>query len=65
MVANVAFLAALTTSLRSRGLPGSCRSRALQGGIFRNHGITIGAMIAVPLLNRRRVLRHRTLAVPP
>ena len=52
MVANVAFLAALTTFLAIAWLAGELSFLApFKAGIFRNHGVTIGVTIAVLFLN--------------
>ena len=46
MVANVAFLAALTTFLAVAWLAGELSFLApFKAGIFRNHGVTIGVAI--------------------
>ena len=67
MIANVAFLAALTTFLAVAWLAGELSFLApYKAGIFRHHGVTIGAgdpgALPEPV---RRVLRHRSLALPP
>ena len=52
MVANVAFLAALTTFLAVAWLAGELSFLApFKAGIFRNHGLTIGVAITVLFLN--------------
>ena len=52
MVANVAFLAALTTFLAVAWLAGELSFLApFKAGIFRNHGVTIGVTTAVLFLN--------------
>lgn len=52
MVANVAFLAAVTTFLVVAWLAGEVSFLApFKAGIFRNHGLTIGAAIVVLFLN--------------
>ena len=52
MVANVAFLAALTTFLAVAWLAGELSFLApFKAGIFRNHGVAIGVTIAVLFLN--------------
>ena len=52
MVANVAFLAALTTFLAVAWLAGELSFLApFKAGIFRNHGVTIGVTITVLFLN--------------
>ena len=66
MVANVAFLAALTTFLAVAWLAGELSFLApFKAGIFRNHGVTIGVAITVLFLNLcAAYYEHRTLAVP-
>ena len=52
MVANVAFLAALTTFLAVAWLAGELSFLApFKAGIFRNHAVTIGVTITVLFLN--------------
>lgn len=52
MVANVAFLAALTTFLAVAWLAGELSFLApYKSGIFRHHGVTIGAAVCVLFLN--------------
>ena len=52
MVANVAFLAALTTFLAVAWLAGELSFLApFKAGIFRQHGATIAALIGVLFLN--------------
>jgi len=52
MVANVAFLAALTTFLAVAWLAGELSFLApFKAGIFRNHGVTIGVAITLLFLN--------------
>lgn len=52
MVANVAFLAALTTFLVVAWLAGELSFLApYKAGIFRHHGVTIGAAIGILFLN--------------
>ena len=62
MIANVAFLAALTTFLAVAWLAGELSFLApYKAGIFRHHGLTIGVgdpgALSEPV---RRVLRHRS-----
>jgi hypothetical protein len=57
MVANVAFLAALTTFLAVAWLAGELSFLApFKAGIFRNHGVTIGRITVLPESVRR--VRH-------
>ena len=52
MVANVAFLAALTTFLAVAWLAGELSFLApFKAGLFRHHGLTIGVAIIVLFLN--------------
>ena len=52
MIANVAFLAALTTFLAVAWLAGELSFLApYKAGIFRHHGLTIGLAILVLFLN--------------
>ena len=52
MVANVAFLAALTTFLAVAWVAGELSFLApFKAGIFRNHGVTIGVAITLLFLN--------------
>jgi hypothetical protein len=52
MIANVAFLAALTTFLAVAWLAGELSFLAsYRAGIFRHHGLTIGLAILVLFLN--------------
>lgn len=52
MVANVAFLAALTTFLAVAWLAGELSFLApYKAGIFRHHGVTIGGAIGILFLN--------------
>ena len=52
MVANVAFLAALTTFLAVSWLAGELSFLApFKAAIFRNHGVTIGVTITLIFLN--------------
>jgi hypothetical protein len=52
MVANVAFLAALTTFLAVAWLAGELSFLApFKAGLFRNHGVTIGVAILMLFLN--------------
>ena len=52
MIANVAFLAAITTFLAVAWLGGELSFLApYKAGIFRHHGITIGLAVAVLFLN--------------
>jgi len=52
MVANVAFLAALTTFLAVAWMAGELSFLApFKAGLFRHHGVTIGVVITVLFLN--------------
>ncbi len=52
MIANVAFLAAITTFLAVAWLAGELSFLApFKAGIFRHHGLVIGAVIGVLFLN--------------
>ncbi len=52
MVANVAFLAALTTFLAVAWMAGELSFLApFKAGIFRNHGLAIGLTITILFLN--------------
>ena len=66
MIANVAFLAALTTFLAVAWLAGELSFLApFKAGLFRHHGLTIGVGDPGVLPESlRRVLQHGPLAVP-